>query len=70
MADVFDCVGVGVAKREASIQLLQFNDKKGKDEWVKMGRLANLAAKAEEPEKHKALFKNFRDALERYEKNE
>ena len=37
MTDVFDCVGVGVAKREASIQLLQYDDKKGKDVWVKMG---------------------------------
>jgi len=69
MTDVFDCVTVGVAKREASIQLLQYDDKKGKDVWVKMGRLANLADKALEPEKHKALFKNFRDALERHEKN-
>ena len=70
MTDVFDCVTVGVAKREASIQLLQYDDKKGKDVWVKMGRLASLADKALEPEKHKALFKNFRDALERHERNE
>jgi hypothetical protein len=70
MTDVFDCVEVGVAKREASIQLLQYDDKKGKDVWVKMGRLANLADKALEPKKHKALFKNFADALERHERNE
>jgi RecA/RadA recombinase len=67
MTDVFDCVGLGIAKRAASIELLEFDDKKGEDVWVKMGRIGTLAEKAEEPHKHKALFKRFADALERYE---
>ena len=69
MTDVFDCVGVGIAKREASVQLLQFDTKKGEDVWVKMGRLSALAEKAEEPEKHKALFNHFAEALKKYEAN-
>lgn len=67
MTDVFDCVGVDIARRAASVELLEFDNKKGEDVWVKMGRLSALAEKAEEPEKHKALFKRFKDALERYD---
>jgi len=63
MTDVFDCVKMGLAKREASIRLKQYDDKKGDFVWNSMGRLSDLAAKAEEPEKNKALFQHFADAL-------
>lgn len=66
MTDVFDCVNEGLAKREATIKLKKFNDKKGEDEWVSMGRLGQLVEKAWEPHKHKDLFKNFSEALQRH----
>ena len=65
MTDVFDCIGQGIAKREASIKLKQYDDKKGDFVWNSMGRIGDLAKKAEEPDKNKALFGHFADALER-----
>ncbi len=63
MTDVFDCIGQGIAKREATVKLKQYDDKKGDFVWNSMGRIGDLAAKAEEPEKNKALFAHFADAL-------
>jgi RecA/RadA recombinase len=69
MTDVFDCVGLELAERGATVKLRQFNAQTGKDETVSMGRIGDLIEKAQEPEKHKALFANFAAALERYETN-
>ena len=63
MTDVFDCIGQGIAKREAVVRLKQFDDKKGDFEWVSMGRIGDLAEKALEPDKNRAVFKHFEDAL-------
>ena len=63
MTDVFDCINEGVAKREATVKLKQYDDKKGDFVWNSMGRIGDLAAKAEEPEKNRALFAHFADAL-------
>ena len=66
MTDVFDCIRVGIAERGATIKLKQYNDKKGKDEMVSMGRIGDLVDKAQNPAQNKALFKHFADALEKY----
>jgi hypothetical protein len=67
MTDVFDCVSLGIVERGATVKLKQFNAQTGKDETVSMGRIGDLIEKAQEPEKHKALFANFAAALKRTE---
>ena len=66
ITDVFDCIRLKIAERGAVIKLLQYNAKTGKDEMVSMGRIGDLVEKAQEPEKHVALFNNFAEALEKY----
>ena len=63
MTDVFDCINMELAKREALISLKKYDDKKGDFVWEKMGRIGELTEKAMEPEKNKALFQHFADAL-------
>ena len=67
LTDVFDCIRLKLAERGATIKLSQYDIKKGKDEFVSMGRIGDLVEKAQEPTKHVTLFKNFADALTRYE---
>lgn len=67
MTNVFDCVGLGLAERGATIKLKKLDITTGKDEMVSMGRLGDLAEKAMDPDKHTALFANFAEALARYE---
>ena len=69
MTDVFDCVRVKIAERGGVIRLLQYNDKKGEDEMLSMGRIGTIAEKAMEPHKHRAFFKKFEKALRRYEQD-
>ena len=67
---VFDCIRVKVAKREAVVRLLQYDDKKGEDVWVSMGRMGAMIEKAVEPDKNRAYFAKFAEALKRYEREE
>jgi len=67
MTDVFDCIRLGIAERGATIKLKQYDNKKGKDEMVSMGRIGDLVEKAQNPAQNKALFKHFADALEVYD---
>ncbi len=63
MTSVFDCIGADVAKREAVIKLKKYDDKKSDFVWENMGRISEIAEKAMEPEKNKAFFQHFTDAL-------
>lgn len=63
MTDVFDCIGQGLAKREAVIKLKQYDNQKGDFVWNSMGRIGDIAEKALEPEKNEALFAHFAEAL-------
>jgi len=62
-----DCIRLGIAKREATVKLrlLDGDDKTYK--WTSMGRISTLAKYAEQPDKHRAVFQRFTDALENYD---
>ena len=66
MTSVFDCIRVGIAERGAVIKLKHYDNKKGKDEMVSMGRIGDLVEKAQNPDQNKALFQHFAEALEKY----
>lgn len=67
MTAVFECIKLDLAEREATIklELLDADDKEWK--WTSMGRLSTLAEKALDPEKNKAAFAPFFEALEKTE---
>ena len=68
MTDVFDCIRLGLAQREATIKLEQMDTDDKDIKWTSQGRLGTLVERAMEPEKHKATFAPFQEALERHEK--
>ena len=67
MTDVFDCIRVGIAERGPVIKLKQYDNKKGKDEFISMGRIGDLVEKAQSPAQNKDLFRHFSEALRRHE---
>jgi RecA/RadA recombinase len=67
MTAVYECIQMGLAKKEATIKLNVMDPKDKEWKWMSQGRVSALAKKALEPKKHAKTFEPFFDALETYD---
>ncbi|MFQ5822249.1 MAG: hypothetical protein ACE5I5_19900 [Candidatus Heimdallarchaeota archaeon] len=66
MTAVYECIEMGLAKKEATIKLYVMDGEDKKFKWMSQGRISTLAKKALKPDKNKKVFLPFFEALERY----